>query len=72
MSYVYRPVVYPYQRRRWIVPIALSMVNLYATLDGTVSNVVNELDASSPLWSSINDDPSTPTDSDWVNNAVEV
>ncbi len=45
-------------------------VTLYATSDGTITDVVNELDAASPLWSSIDDDPASPTDSDWVNNAI--
>lgn len=45
-------------------------VTLFATADGTITDVVNELDAASPLWSSIDDDPATPTDTDWVNNAI--
>jgi hypothetical protein len=46
------------------------IVSLYATGDGTITDVVNELDAASPLWSSIDDDPDSPDDDDWVNNAI--
>jgi hypothetical protein len=35
-------------------------------------NVVNELDASSPLWSSIDDDPDSPNDADWNNNVNDL
>ncbi len=45
---------------------------LFATADGTIVDVVNEADAASPLWSSIDDPPSSPTDSDWVNQQVQV
>ncbi len=47
-------------------------VDLFATADGSIVDVVNELDAASPLWSSVDDDPDTPTDTDWINNAVDV
>ena len=46
-------------------------VTLFATADGTIVDVVNETDAASPLWSSIDDDPATPTDTDWVNNNID-
>ncbi len=46
-------------------------VTLFATADGTITDVVNEADASSPLWSSIDDDPASPTDTDWINNAID-
>ena len=49
-----------------------SLASLYANADGTINNLVNEVDATSPLWSSIDDDPDSPTDADWVNNAVSV
>lgn len=45
-------------------------VTLYATGDGTITDVVNELDAASPLWSSIDDDPASFDDDDWINNAI--
>ncbi len=54
---------------KFVFDLALT-VTLYATSDGTVADVVNELDAASPLWSSIDDDPATPTDGDWINNAI--
>lgn len=41
---------------------------LYATADGTISSIVNELDTTTNLYQSVDDDPATPTDSDWVNN----
>jgi hypothetical protein len=43
--------------------------SLYATGDGTKTDVVNENDATTDLWQSIDDDPASPSDSDWVNNA---
>ena len=46
-------------------------VTLFATADGSITDVVNEADAASPLWSSIDDDPATPTDTDWINNAID-
>ncbi len=46
-------------------------VTLFATADGSITDVVNEADAASPLWSSIDDDPATPTDTDWVNNNID-
>ncbi len=52
--------------------VASAFASLYSTVDATIVDVVNEVDAGSPLWSSINDDPETPTDTDWINNEVEV
>lgn len=46
----------------------LPTLTLYATGDGTIVNVVNELDTTTNLYQSIDDDPSTPTDTDWINN----
>lgn len=51
---------------------AFSTTTAFATGDQTIADVVNEADGASPLWSSIDDDPDSPTDSDWVNNAVNV
>ncbi len=42
---------------------------LFATADGASVDVVNELDQGSPLFSSIDDNPSSPDDTDWINNA---
>lgn len=65
--------------RGWVVATvavrpasALSSTSLLATGDGTIVDVVNENDAASPLFSSVDDDPSSPNDADWVNNAVDV
>lgn len=38
------------------------------TDDGTITNVVDELDTTIDLYLSVDDDPDTPSDSDWVNN----
>ena len=46
-------------------------VTLFATADGTIIDVVNEADNATPLWSSIDDDPASPTDTDWINNAID-
>ncbi len=43
---------------------------LLATADGTIVDVVNELDAASPLFSSIDEDIDASDDTDYVNNAV--
>lgn len=71
MSWVYRRPPYPRYDRPRVRPASLHtiVVVLFATADGTAVNVINELDATSPLWSSVDDNPQTPTDSDWVNNA---
>jgi hypothetical protein len=44
---------------------------MYPTGDQGASNVVNEADAASPLYSSIDDDPGTPSDTDFINNSIE-
>lgn len=41
---------------------------IHANEDGTIVNVVDELDTTIDLFLSVDDDPATPTDSDWVNN----
>lgn len=51
---------------------AFSSTSLFATGDGTIVDVVNENDAATPLSPSIDDDPASPDDNDWVNNAVDV
>ena len=43
---------------------------LIATGDGSIVDVVNELDAASPLFSSIDDDIDSPDDADYINNAI--
>jgi hypothetical protein len=45
--------------------------SLYPTGDDTATSVENELNAASPLAASIDDDPATPTDTDWINNALD-
>lgn len=45
---------------------------LFATADGSVADLLNELDAASPIWSSIDDDPASPVDTDWANNSSKV
>jgi len=47
-----------------------SFSSLYATADQTLFDVVDELDTTINLFDSINDDPDTPTDTDWINNEV--
>lgn len=38
--------------------------------DGTGADVVNELNTTTNLWQSIDDDPASPTDTDWNNNRI--
>jgi hypothetical protein len=46
----------------------LTAATMLATADQGATDVVNELDATSPLFSSVNDDPDAPDDADWINN----
>ena len=45
-------------------------VMLYATADGTISSVVNEVDTTTNLFESVDDDPSSPNDTDFINNTT--
>jgi hypothetical protein len=45
-------------------------VSLYANGDGTIADVVDENDLTTNIWQSIDDDPQSPTDTDWINNAA--
>lgn len=45
-------------------------VSLYANGDGTGADVVDENDLTSNIWQSIDDDPKSPTDTDWINNTA--
>lgn len=45
-------------------------VSLYANGDGTGANVVDENDLTTNIWQSIDDDPRSPTDTDWINNTA--
>ncbi len=47
-------------------------VILLSTGDGTVSGVVSELDIASNLHQSIDDDPDSAIDTDWINNATNL
>lgn len=51
---------------------AFESASLLATGDGTVVDVVNENDTAADLHLSVDDDPASPNDADWVNNAVDV
>ena len=46
-------------------------VTLFATADGTITSVVDETDGTTDIWQSIDDDPASPTDTDWINNAID-
>lgn len=46
-----------------------SIFSAYPTGDGSIVDVLNESDSASPLWSSVDDDPASPTDTDWINDA---
>jgi hypothetical protein len=48
--------------------VATDTVSLFPTVDGTKTDVVDEGDATSDLFASIDDDPASPSDSDWNNN----
>jgi hypothetical protein len=54
----------------FIIGTIVPSVNLYSTATGTIANVVDELDTTIDMHLSVDDDPSTPNDSDWVNNTV--
>lgn len=67
------PVGRPVPRSTWIPLLtALSSTSLFATGDGTIADVVDEADAATGLFDSVDDDPASPDDNDWVNNAVDV
>jgi hypothetical protein len=51
---------------------AFSSASLLATATHTVADVVNELDNTTDLHLSVDDDPAAPDDDNWVNNAVDV
>ncbi len=72
MSWVYRRPPYPRYDRPRVRPASLHtpVVVLYATADGTIVAVVDEIDGTTDIWESIDDDPASPTDSDWINNAI--
>ncbi len=57
-------------------PATVQQVNpvasLLATGTQTIADVVNENDNTTDLHLSVDDDPASPSDSDWVNNEVEV
>jgi hypothetical protein len=44
---------------------------LIATGDGTLADVVDELNNTTNIWQSIDDPPDTPVDTDWINNQVD-
>jgi hypothetical protein len=46
--------------------------SLYSTADGTLESVVDEIDSTTDLYDSINDDPEFPDDTDWINNERQV
>ena len=46
----------------------LPTANVHVDGDATGSNVVNELNNTTNLYASIDDDPGSPNDTDWVNN----
>ena len=46
-----------------------STTSLYPTGDGTLTTLVDEADVTTGLFDSIDDDPATPTDTDWINNS---
>ena len=45
-------------------------VSLFATADGTITAVVDEIDGTTDIWESIDDEPASPNDADWINNAI--
>lgn len=56
----------------WVAGLAsFETTVVYATADGTIANVVDEGDLTTDLFQSVDDDPATPSDSDWVNNVPE-
>ncbi len=57
-----------------VTPVAASTqsTSLLATGTQTTTDVVDETDATTDLHLSVDDDPASPDDNDWVNNAVDV
>lgn len=51
---------------------SLPTASLFATGTGTTANLVDEADTTTNLHESIDDDPSSPNDSDWVNNVIDI
>jgi len=47
-----------------------AVTSLFATSTQTIVDVVDETDATSDLHLSVDDDPASPNDADWVNNAI--
>ena len=47
-------------------------VSLFATATGTITAVVDETDATSDIHLSVDDDPASPTDADWMNSSVDI
>jgi len=61
-----RPALWP------VVPFSVVLtVSLYATGDGTVASVVDEVDGTTTIYTSVDDDPDSPSDSDYMNNTAE-
>lgn len=52
----------------FIIGSVLPTAQIHVNGDGTGANVVNELNTTTNLYASIDDDPGSPTDSDWNNN----
>lgn len=57
-------------RDDWVAGLGFESVLVYANGDGTIADVVDEGGATTDLYQSIDDDPDTPNDADWVNNQV--
>lgn len=75
-TWVYRRPPRPRRQRKltptlFTAPPALDNVDLYANADGTIADVVDELDTTTNLYQSVDDDPDSPNDTDWVNNTVD-
>ena len=51
------------------VVILIGTASLYATGDQGFTDVVNENDTTTNLYQSVDDDPDSPSDSDWINNS---
>jgi hypothetical protein len=46
-------------------------VELFATATGTITAVVDEIDTTTDIHLSVDDDPASPSDGDWMNNSID-
>ncbi len=59
-------------RDEWVAGLSDFLdVTVHANGTGTIASVVDEADTTTNLHESVDDDPTSPNDTDWVNNTVD-